>query len=225
MKKSDWLAKIINLSRVSLPYIQKEIKEMMREYDLQCGGKPRRYISYRVSSRLIKRSAIKAGGIGGLVAAPATLPLIGTLGTLILSLTADITYLLRTQIELCYGISVAYEVMMDEEELKAVTLALLGFSGGAEAVKGITAGALRNLVDTMAEKYLRKGITESAIDVADKVGPRFLGRAYKLLPFVGIPISASINMASTMMVGNQARKYFGTWDSFSDLETGINEKD
>jgi hypothetical protein len=38
--------------------------------------------------------------------------------------------------------------------------------------------------------------------------PKLLGRSYKLLPFLSIPLSASINIASTMMVGNQARKYF-----------------
>ncbi len=225
MKKSELLLKIINLSGAFSPSIEGEVKEMMRVYDLQCGGKPRRYISYGVSSRLIKKSSIKAGGIGGLAAAPATLPVIGTIGTLILSSVVDFAYLLRAQIELCYGISVAYEVMMDEEELKAVSLALLGFSGGTQAVKGITATTLRSIVDATAGRYLKKGITESAVDIADRIGPRLLGRAYKLLPLVGIPISASINMASTIMVGNQARKYFSTWDTFSELGIDINEKD
>ncbi len=225
MKKGGLLLEIINLSGASLPSIREEVKEMMSEYDLQCGGKPRRYISYGVSSRLIKQRAMKAGAVGGLVATPATIPVIGTIGTLVVSTTVDLAYLLRTQIELCYGISVAYEAIMDEEELKAITLALVGFSGGAQAVKGITSTALRNIVDAMAIRYMKKGITEATVDVAGRIGPRLLGGAYKLIPLVGIPINASINIASTMIVGNRARKYFSAWDTSSDLGIVINEKD
>ncbi len=224
MKKGDWLTRAINVSGDSLPTIQREVREMIREYDMECGGKPMRYISYGVSSRLIRKAALKAGGIGGLVAVPAALPLIGTIGTIIISSAVDLVYLLRVHIQLCYRISVAYGVMMDEEELKAVTLALLGLSSGTQTVKGMTAYSLRNLVDGMAEKYLRKGITGSAADVADRIGTRLLGRAYKIIPLIGIPVSASANVASTMVVGNQARRYFSTWDKSSDPDTGIYEK-
>ena len=218
MKKADWLAKLINVSGASLPSIQQEVAELMQAYDLECGGKPRRYISYRVSSRMIKKAAMKAGGVGGLVAAPAVIPLVGTIGTLIISSAVDIAYLLRLHIELCYKISAAYDVLPDEEELKAITLALLGFSGGAQTLKGVTLHALRTRIDLMAEKFLRKGVTDSAADVASKFGPRLLGRTYKIIPFIGIPINASVNMVSTLMVGNQARKYFSTWDAFPGPE-------
>ena len=218
MKKGDWLAKMISVSGASLPSIQREVSGMMQLYDLQCGGKPRRYISYGVSSRLIKRAVMKAGGVGGLVAAPAVIPFVGTIGTLIISSAVDLAYLFRLHIELCYKISAAYEVSIDEDELKAITLALLGFSGGTQTFKGIALHALRARIDLVAEKFLRKGITDSAADVAAKVGPRLLGRTYKIIPFIGIPINASVNMVSTLMVGNQARKYFSTWEVFPDPE-------
>ncbi len=218
MKKGDWLAKMISVSGASLPSIQQEVSGMMQAYDLEYGGKQRRYISYRVSSGLIKKAVMKAGSVGGLVAAPAVIPLVGTIGTLIISSAVDLAYLFRLHIELCYKISAAYEVAIDEDELKAITLALLGFSGGAQTFKGIALHALRSRIDLMAEKFLRKGITDSAADVASKVGPRLLGRTYKIIPFIGIPINASLNMVSTLMVGNQARRYFSTWDDLPDPE-------
>lgn len=217
MTRDNWLVKILNVSGKSLPSIQREVKEMMRECDLQYGGgKHRRYISYRVSSKLIRKAAMQTGAFGGLVSVPAILPGIGTLGTLFVGITADIAYLVRTQIALCYAISIAYEVLMDEDELKAVSLALLGFSGSAEAVKGIAVRGLRGIVDEITAGYLRKGISESAADISNRLLPRIMGKAYRIIPFISIPLSASLNIASTMVVGNQARKYFSAWDEFPE---------
>ncbi|HIJ58056.1 MAG TPA: hypothetical protein HPP41_00105 [Deltaproteobacteria bacterium] len=207
-EKGDWLVKILGLSGSVLPAIREEVMDMKRERELEHGDRPKRDISYEVSSKLIKRSAIKAGAVGSITAAPASLPVIGTIGTAIVGATADLAYLIRTQIELCYAISAAYDARIDEEELKAVTIALLGFSGSAEMVKGIAASTLKNIVDAATARYLKKGIADVAAEVGPKITRRLLGRAYKLIPFIGIPLSASINIASTMIVGNQARKYF-----------------
>ncbi len=216
MTDNGWLSKILMLTGKSLPAIQAEVHSMKRDYDLKHGGKPHRYIAYGVSSKLIKRAAIKTAAFGGLVSVPATIPGVGLVGTLLAGITADLVYLVRTQIELCYSISIAYDVQMDEEELKAVSLALLGFSGSAEAAKGIAVRTLRGVVDEMTAAYLRRGIPDSAMDVSAKLIPKFAGKAYRLIPFLGIPISASLNIASTMMVGNQARKYFSTWEDSAE---------
>lgn len=216
MSDNGWLSKLLMLTGKSLPTIQSEVREMKREYDLAHGGRPRRYVSYGVSSKLMSRASIKTAAFGGLVSVPATIPGVGLVGTLLAGITADLVYLVRTQIELCYAISIAYDVQMDEEELKAVALALLGFSGSAEAAKGIAVRTLRGVVDEMSAAYIRKGIPDSAVDVSAKLIPRFAGKAYRIIPFLSIPIAASLNIASTMMVGNQARKYFSTWDDSPD---------
>lgn len=213
MKNSQmsWFEKVLILSGTHLPSIRREVREMIRTYDLENGGKPKKYTAYAVSSALIKKSAYRTAGFGGLAAAPGTVPWIGVIGTIIISTTVDIALLIREQIELCYAISVAYDVNMDENELKATTLALLGFSGSAGAAKGITSGVMRTVVDEAAAMYLERGLNKATIEVAEKVLPKLMQRLYRFIPLLGIPLSASINMASTMMVGNQARKYFSTW--------------
>jgi hypothetical protein len=213
IKDDGWLARILMLTGSSLPTIRADVREMLKTCDLEHeGSKPKKYLSYAVSSKLISRAAIKTGSFGGLVSIPASIPGVGLVGTLLAGITADMAYLIRKQIELCYAISVAYDIEMDEEELKAVSLALLGFSGSAEAAKGIAVRTLRGIVDELTVAYLRKGIPDSALDVSAKLLPRVAGKAYRFIPFLGIPISASLNIASTMMVGNQARKYFSTWE-------------
>ena len=117
MTNKGWLSKILMVTGKSLPAIRKEVLQMEHEYDLAHGGKPRRYVSFGVSSKLIKRAAIKTAAFGGLASIPATIPGVGMAGSLLAGITADLAYLVRTQIELCYAISIAYDVQMDEEEL------------------------------------------------------------------------------------------------------------
>ncbi|MEE9503553.1 MAG: hypothetical protein V3V90_00345 [Thermodesulfobacteriota bacterium] len=209
--KSHWLADLLILTGTALPAIRKSVREMVENLSIQDNGESGRRISYRVSSKLIKKTALKSGAYGGLYASPGTLPVVGTLGTLVISLTADLVHLLRTQIELCYGIAAAYDVDMDEEELQAVTLALIGFSGTAEAFKGISATVIKESIDKAAMGHLQTGIGKAATAFSRKLGLQTTSKMTRLIPFLGIPFCASINIASTLIVGKQALKYFSAW--------------
>ncbi len=212
-KAYDWLETLMTFTGTTIPLIRDDIMSIKEDYKLKNSDKSREYISYLVSKDLIAKSAIKAGSAGGLTSAPATIPGIGTIGTIILGATADLVYLIKIQIELCYAISATYDIEMDVEELKAVTLAILGFSGTTQALKGITSGVLKHSVDEISEVYLRKGISRASMEVAERLIPRLVGKVYRFIPFLGIPIGASINAVSTLMVGKQARKYFSMWDN------------
>jgi len=207
-ENADWLVKILGLAGKGLPALKEEVGEMIREAVLKNGNRPKKDIHYQVSSRLIKMSALRTAAVGSITATPATLPVIGTIGTAFFGATVDFVYLIRKQIELCYAISTVYDTGMDDEELRVIILAIIGFSGTGQVAKEIAVSTLRNIVDATAAKYLKKGVIHAAEEVAAKITPRFFGRAYKLIPLLGIPLSASINIASTMMVGNQAREYF-----------------
>src|SRR5271169_4105429 len=170
MKDFGWFDNLLTASGTYLPSIRRSVQILLTEYDLKyCCEQPKRARAYKVSSKLIKRAAFKTAGVGGLTSVPATLPVVGTVGTVLVGSALDLYYLLRTQIELCYAVSVAYEVTMDEEELKAVTLAILGFSGSAEALKVVASSALRRSIDEMAEGYLRNGLTKATSEVAERL--------------------------------------------------------
>lgn len=221
VKDFGWFDNLLTMSGTYLPGIRSSVQTLMNEYDLKHGGaKPRKYRAYQVSSRLIRQAAFKTAGMGGLTSIPAALPVVGTLGTVLVGSAVDLYYLLRVQIELCYAVSEAYEATMDEDELKAVTLAILGFSGSAETLKVVAASTMRRAIDEMAEGYLRSGLARASTEVAERLIPRLLRGTYRIIPFLGIPLSASINIASTLTVGNQARKYFSIW---SDSEEFSNE--
>ena len=212
LERGHWLLRVLGFSDSALPAIRRNVRETVKQCELEHIDKSKQDILDFVSSKLIKNCAIKTGAFGSITAVPAVLPGIGTIGAAALGTTADLVFLIRTQIELCYAMSEVYESKIGGEELQAVTLALLGFSGSAEMVKGITASTLKSIVDATVEKYLTKGIADAATDVGKKIGLRLFARAYKLIPLIGISLCASINIASTMMVGKHARKYFRPWD-------------
>jgi uncharacterized protein (DUF697 family) len=210
---THWLAILLGLSSAGLATIRAEVAEMVDRYAVKHHGKPRREIAYLVSNRLIKRGTLKAGGFGGLTATPSLVPGIGTLSGAVAGAAVDLAYLTKVQIDLCYRICAAYEVDMDPERLKAVTLALLGLAGSAELTKQVAATTMRAMIDRAAAKYLEKGLVEVAVELAERTNLRLLGRTCTLIPFLGIPFNASVNAASTIAIGKQARKYFSTWDS------------
>ncbi len=210
--KGDWLARTLGLCGQTRPRIRETVGRMMQmEYDLLADDKTAGEtvaVSRRVCSRLIRQTAMKAGAVGGITAAPAVLPVVGTVGTAIVGTAADFAYLIRRQVRLCYEISAVYDSDIDDEELKAVTLAIIGFSGTGQLGKEVAARTFKSVVDASATRFLKKGLAESAPEVAARITPKLLGRSYRLIPFLSIPLSASINMTSTMIIGNHARKYF-----------------
>ena len=215
-KDSHWLVEILGVSNAALISIAEEVAAMIARYAVKHEAGSKREISHAVSSRLIKREAIKAGGLGGLTAAPSILPGVGTLTTAFAGAVVDLAYLTRLHMELCYRISAAYQVEMEPERLKAVALTLLGFSGGTVVTKHVAAATLRSMIDQTASGYLRRGLTDVALELAEKISPRVARAGFKLIPFLGVPFGASVNAASTIAIGKQAKKYFSTWDDAPD---------
>lgn len=209
--KTHWLVKTVDISGTMLPTIRREVGAMMADHRMRHQSQTRHESALSVSNQLIKREAIKASGLGGITAASALLPGWGTLSALVAGTAVDLAYLTKIQIKLCYGISAAYDVDMDDEELKAVAVALLGFSGTALAAKHIAATTLKNIIDHTSALYLRTGLSKAAVELAEKLSPRLLSRSLKIIPFLGIPLNASINGALTLSVGKQAQKYFSAW--------------
>ena len=213
-EKIDWLAKILGVYGDALPEIRETVRKMMETNGPLQGETPTaedmQRLSRQVSGSLIRQTAMKTAVIGGITAAPVAIPGIGAIGTAVVGISADFTYLIRKQVWLCYGISAAYDIQMHEEELKAIILALLGFSGTGQLSKEVAARAVKEMVDATASRFLRKGILWSASEVAAILTPRMARKSYKFIPFLGMPFSASVNIASTIMVGNRAREYFSS---------------
>lgn len=212
--KGNWLTKIVGLSEAALDGIGMEVAAVTDSCRLEMESQGQfpdsREMADLVSRRLIRKSAMRVAAVGGLTSAPAVLPVLGTIGTATGGMTADFVYLIRTHIELCYQIASAHGEKIDTEEMEAVVLALIGFVSSEVLVKDVVASTLNGVVEATAQTYLLKGIEAATFDVATVLSPKIFSRAFKILPLISIPMSASINIYSTYTVGKLARNYFST---------------
>ncbi len=162
-----------------------------------------------VCDKLIKWCSIKVGTFGSVTAAPASIPVIGAIGTSVLSTTVDVAFLIRTQIELCYAISCVYDSSMSENKLKALSLALLGYDDNEDLAIDIAASSFKTFINELSSKYLRKGIEKTVAELAPKLAARLMSRAAsRLIPLISIPINASLNVSAIRTTGKRARSYF-----------------
>nr|ASQ41176.1 magnetosome protein Mad31 [Candidatus Magnetananas rongchenensis] len=209
--KNDWLLKILDRTGLDLEAIREEVEFLLWEYEFDNPDATEAEISQGVTKKLITWSSVKTGSLGGATAAPASIPILGTIGTALLGTTVDVAYLIRTQIELCYAISAAYEVHIEKERLKAITLVLLGFSDNEDVAVEIATTSLKTVVNELADKYLSRTLAVSASETASKLVPKFFSKTSRLIPFIGVPLTVSMNVSSTVKVGRQARDYFSEY--------------
>lgn len=205
--ETSWLEDIFISVTDSLPVIWRDVLVLKREIEVTVEVDDDK-LAYLISNRLIKKSMIKSGVWGGMSAVPAAFPGIGSLIVTVAELGVDFYLLLKTQIELCYGIAIAYQSEMTDEELQAVTMALLGFSNDDEKIDRASSLMIKTSVDRVATKYLRVGLHKAALTLSSRLGLKVGSRAARVIPVLGVPLSASLNIASTRKVGARARKYF-----------------
>ncbi len=202
MSIGNRLIKIITLSEADKSGIRSNVNDMR---ELMLTERNRRSAASAVSDALTRNAALKAAGIGGLVSIPSSIPGLGTVGSAIGGAALDIFYLTKIQVELCYGISAAFNADIDEEELKTITLAMIGFAGTANATKEILKTGMKEGIEVIVRRFIRQGVKSSAEEVAERIGLKSAGRA---IPLVGIPLGATANYYSTMLVGRKAKEYF-----------------
>ncbi|KJR43881.1 magnetosome protein Mad31 [Candidatus Magnetoovum chiemensis] len=207
--KTDKLFEILTITGINYVSIRKNVHELSEDYMLRTGKTPQQ-TSYSISKALIMRSALKLGGVGAVSSSSSIIPGLGSIAAMLFTGLVDFALLLKEQIELCYKISAAYNVDLETEKLKAVTLAIVGFSVTAETATHLSGIAFRKAVNKTAEHYMLEGIEKSAQTVAKSILQKMAITGYKFLPLISVPVSVAINVASIYTVGNQAIKYFNT---------------
>jgi len=206
---SDWLRTILNQTGMNLPDIRDEIQFLLWENLFDNEQLSIDNVAHSVCNQLLKWSSIKVGSFGSITAAPASFPVIGSIGASVCTTTIDVAYLIRSQIELCYAISAVFDTDITEDNLKAITLALLEYDNNNELLADIARSSFNSLINSLAAKYLKKGIDCVAPDIAQKLLSRMLNRvSAKWIPFISIPINAAINVSDIRKTGNRAISYF-----------------
>ncbi len=201
------LIKALFVSSASLSQLNIEVRSLLDKALKQFPDESNLTHASFASSKLIKKSVIKSGTLGGLTSAPGTIPGIGTVGTIALMFSSDFFYLIRTQFLLCYGIARAYKIEYEEEQLQAICISLMGFSDSVGKDKK-TAKIFRQVIDQTVDTYITIGLNKAFKIVLDKISLKTSRRFLRVVPFIGIPFGMFANVESVSSFGEKAEVYF-----------------
>lgn len=158
---------------------------------------------------LIKKKCQQAGAVGAATSGTALVPGIGTLTALTLGAVADITVAFRLQADLVLEIAAAHGRLLTEEEKQRAILLVTGLSAGANQLLTRTGGKV-------------------SVEVSERMAQKWLAR---VLPVIGVALSAGTNVLATYLIGQRAHAYFGLgpeqmkdWKEGLRAITGVDER-
>jgi uncharacterized protein (DUF697 family) len=158
----------------------------------------REYLADQIIQGYSTRSAI-AGGVTSL---PALLPGAGSAAALVGGLLADMTYMLKHDVEMILCLSYLYGHDIRDERERWLAYVLAGIRTYEVQVRRNYFADLFDLQLDALPKYTPRELFKLAAAVLGKVALLSLSRGFvKTLPLVGVVVSASTNKFTTWSVG------------------------
>jgi hypothetical protein len=139
-----------------------------------------------LSDRIIRRTCQQTAAIGAATSSASLIPVLGTLATLLVGVTTDLTATLKLQAEMVLEIAEAHGFPLETLDQRRLVFIVTGVSTGSNVLLRQTGKALSRKV---CERYARA----------------WLSRA---LPFVGVATSSATNAFSSYLIGRRAEAYF-----------------
>lgn len=162
-----------------------------------------------LSRRLIREKCEATGKIGAVTSGTALIPGVGTAAALTLGVVADITATFRLHAELVLELAALYNYPLTDEEKQRIVMLITGLSAGTHTLRRKIG---EKAATTIAEKYALKSVV-------------------KILPVVGVVVSASTNVLATYIIGQRADAYFrlgpdavGSWADSLRTISGVDER-
>jgi hypothetical protein len=158
---------------------------------------------------LIKQKALQSGMVGAVTSGASLIPGFGSLAAFTIGVATDVGVTLRLQAELVLEIAAARGHDLNTSEKRNALLLVTGINMGTERL-----------------------VNQASRKMAERAAERLAGRAFvKMIPFVGIAVSAGANMITTYIIGRRADAYVrlgpdavGDWNESLRAITGVDER-
>lgn len=158
---------------------------------------------------LIRQKALPSGIVGAVTSGAALIPGFGSLAAFTIGVAADVGVTLRLQAELVLEIAAARGYDLNRSEKRSALLLVTGINMGTERL-----------------------VNQASRKMAEHAAERLAGRTFvRMIPFVGIAVSAGANMITTDMIGRRADAYVqlgpdavGDWNEGLRAITGVDER-
>jgi EcsC family protein len=206
----------------SLIALAEEYLGQARKKKLASEAETREAAAAAVVNYFSTRAAIS----GGLAAAPALIPGVGTLAAVLGGALADMGFLLKYEVEMALVLSHlhGFDIQKEEERQLAFLLASVGTydaKSGGNALLDI-AQAERIAI----WKYAPREVSKMLVSVMTKIALLQLSKSLmRALPLVGIAVGSSMNKVLTTRVGERCIQDLRTRRELTGQQSGENEAD
>lgn len=177
-----------------------------------------RALADALARELVDEAALRTALIGAGAALPLTLPLLGTLGSLAVTVFGGALWQTAVEVELCYAVSAAYRTRLPADRVRTVAFWLVRLANYDDLrSRALTMGVrltVRKLVEKLAAIGLAKAVAATA---GGMMMGGMMGRAAANAPapwyvratsYIGVPVLAVLGWRSTQGVGERAIAYF-----------------
>lgn len=159
-----------------------------------------------LARKIMRRRAMKAGGIGalcslgGFLAMPITMP-------------GDMYMTFRIQARMVLAVAYIYGWDVRDDNFATDILLVMGGSAGISALKKLGIKIGQEYTKKVVTKHVRKEMVKQlnqlvSRKIITKAGEKRLVNFTKLVPLVGAPIGGALNYFGTLDVGRTALKFY-----------------
>lgn len=163
-----------------------------------------------IADYFIKQKIKSNATIGALTGAVGVIPVIGGLGAVVTTVTAELITVTHQEIELCLEIACTYGYDITSEERLLEILVIMGEKKEIDNSKALTKLATHKIIEKIVRRYTRVGILKALRRVALRLELKVGLKAFtKIVPLLGMGLGAFVNYKIMENTGILAKRFYG----------------
>lgn len=197
---SHWLykglKKIISQPELIKSHVNEAKKKLGKDKDI-------------VADYLIKKKTEITATVGALTGAVGVVPVIGGIGAVATTITAELIIVTHQEIELCLEIADNYGCDITNDERLPEILTIIGEKKEIKNSKALTKLATHKTIEKIVRRYTRVGILKALRRVALRLELKVGLKAFtKVVPLLGMGFGALINYRIVKNTGILAKEFY-----------------
>lgn len=187
------------------------IKKRVKEAEKQINGKRLTVNGKRdlIADYLIKKKSETMAAVGALTGAVGVIPIIGQVGAVVATVTAELITITHQEVELCLEIACNYGHGIDPDKRILEILAIIGNKGEIKNQMGLKKATAKRVVDRVFGRYARIGMLKALRRTALRIELKTGLRAFtKIIPILGMGLGAALNYRIGKTTGFIAKEYY-----------------
>ena len=189
--------------------------EVLRAQLAEKTGLQGRALAHAFARELVDEAAFKSASIGAVAALPWSLPVVGTVGSILITVLGSALWQLANEVEMTYAVAMAYRSQIPPDELRLVSFWLVRLTNYDDLRSRALTLGVRLTLRKLIEKLVAIGLTRAFAATAPSMMMAGMMRGAEVAPsyvqavsFLGVPVLALLSWRSAQATGERAIEYF-----------------